>query len=136
GRVGSLPACWLLLPCLSPSAAGSDFMGQWEARLREKATLEKQKEAEAKEAARKERNKFMADRAAMREAKMAQNRTQEQVFLEQLEADLESDNPWERVVNLVDTQADVSKEFQDAGRMRSIFIQLKNDPLEVHRAIS
>ena len=62
----------------------------------------------------------------MKEKTQANNRTAEQVFLEQLEADLESDNPWERVVNLVDIQADAD-EANDVSRMRQIFIQLKNE---------
>ncbi|CAN0076792.1 unnamed protein product, partial [Sphacelaria rigidula] len=53
-----------------------------------------------------------------------------QVFLEQLEGELESENPWERVVSLVDTQAEVTEDFHDKGRMTSILIQLKNDPLD------
>lgn len=56
-----------------------------------------------------------------------------QVFLEQLEGELESENPWERVVSLVDTQAEVLEDFKDKSRMTSILIQLKNDPLDVSR---
>lgn len=55
---------------------------------------------------------------------------QPQVFLEQLEGELESENPWERVVSLVDTQTEVVEDFQDTGRMTSILIQLKNEPLD------
>lgn len=54
-----------------------------------------------------------------------------QVFLEQLEGELESENPWERVVSLVDTQAEMVEDFKDKSRMTSILIQLKNDPLDV-----
>ena len=53
------------------------------------------------------------------------------VFLEQLEGELESENPWERVVSLVDTQSEIVEDFKDTGRMTSILIQLKNDPLDV-----
>ena len=51
-----------------------------------------------------------------------------QVKLEALEADLESDNPWERVVKLVDLQQE--GEGSDVSRMRSILIQLKNEPIK------
>lgn len=54
-----------------------------------------------------------------------------QVFLEQLEGELESENPWERVVSLVDTQTEIVEDFKDTSRMTSMLIQLKNDPLDV-----
>lgn len=54
-----------------------------------------------------------------------------QVFLEQLEGELESENPWERVVSLVDTQTEIVEDFKDTSRMTSILIQLKNEPLDV-----
>lgn len=53
------------------------------------------------------------------------------MFLEQLEGELESENPWERVVSLVDTQAEIVEDFKDTSRMTSILIQLKNEPLDV-----
>jgi Clathrin light chain len=59
---------------------------------------------QALEAARADHEKFVSERQTRRDIRMSSNRTQEQVFLEQLEADLESDNPWERIVSLVDTQ--------------------------------
>lgn len=54
-----------------------------------------------------------------------------QVFLEQLEGELESENPWERVVTLVDTQTEIVEDFKDTSLMTSILIQLKNDPIDV-----
>ena len=51
-----------------------------------------------------------------------------QVKLEKLEADLESENPWERVINLVDMQAEAGK--ADMSRIKQIFIQLKNEPIK------
>lgn len=54
-----------------------------------------------------------------------------QIFLEQLEGELESENPWERVVSLVDTQTEIVEDYKDTTRMTSILIQLKNDPLDV-----
>jgi hypothetical protein len=51
-----------------------------------------------------------------------------QVFLEQLEAELETENPWERIVSIIDTQAEPISAFDDVGRMKTMLIQLKNDP--------
>eukprot|EP00953_Heterococcus_sp_UTEX-ZZ885_P003817 2571-Heterococcus_DN1.PRE.2 len=80
------------------------FTAEWEGTLKEKAKLEDAKKKQALEAARADHEKFVSERQTRRDTRMSSNRTQEQVFLEQLEADLESDNPWERIVSLVDTQ--------------------------------
>ena len=77
---------------------------------------------------------FNSEKEKMREANQQKNRNEEQVLLEQLEADLDSDNPWERVVNLVDIEAKNDDDKSDVSRMRQIFIQLKTEPLEESRA--
>ena len=59
---------------------------------------------------------------------MQTNREKEQVLMEQLAAEVESENPWERIVSLVDLQAATSDENMDTSRMRQVFIQLKNSP--------
>ena len=48
--------------------------------------------------------------------------------MEQLAADVESENPWERIVSLVDLQADADDKALDTARMRQVFIQMKNAP--------
>ncbi|CAM9094747.1 unnamed protein product, partial [Heterosigma akashiwo] len=106
-----------------------DFMDKWEQELREKRAVEEQAAEEAKQKAKAELDHFYAQKEKTFEAKMSKNRSEEQVLLEQLEADLESDNPWERITNLVDLQAE--GDDVDKSRMRSILIQLKNEPLEV-----
>ena len=55
-------------------------------------------------------------------------------MLEKLEADLDNDNPWERVVTLVDVAKEVKEdEGSDVTRMSGIFIQLKNESLASSR---
>lgn len=49
--------------------------------------------------------------------------------MEQIEADLEAENPWARVIKLVDLQAEHSDKNLDVSRMRQLFIQLKNEPV-------
>ena len=49
--------------------------------------------------------------------------------LEKLEADLEAENPWERVINLVDMQADVAPGKCDMARLKALMFQLKAEPL-------
>jgi len=49
-----------------------------------------------------------------------------------LEADLEAENPWERVIKLVDMQADVGgpgSSVCDLQRLKQMLIQLKAEPL-------
>ena len=61
-------------------------------------------------------------------ASMQTNREKEQVLMEQRAAEGEGENPWERIVSLVDLQASTSDENMDTSRMRQVFIQLKNNP--------
>ena len=49
--------------------------------------------------------------------------------MEQIEADMEAENPWARVIKLVDLQAEHSDKNLDVSRMRQLFIQLKNEPV-------
>ncbi len=70
----------------------------------------------------------MEERAAMRDKRMTQNRAQEQMFLEQLEEELESENPWERITSLIDMHAQPEEDkIEDASRMASMILYLKND---------
>ncbi|CAM9577568.1 unnamed protein product [Hapterophycus canaliculatus] len=105
-------------------------MERWQAGLNEKARIEAEAKQAALEAAKADLESHVVERAANKEAKMGRNREQEQVFLEQLEGELESENPWERVVSLVDTQTEIVDDFKDTSRMTSILIQLKNEPLD------
>jgi hypothetical protein len=84
-------------------------------------------------------------------AKKESNRSEEQVHLEALESEVEVMKNWDRVIKLIDTgstgstggtskDSNASKEAEaalargsDVSRMRKLFIQLKNDPLEVTR---
>jgi len=59
---------------------------------------------------------------------MQNNREAEQLLMEQLASDIESENPWDRIVSLVDLQTGMSDETLDVSRMRQVLIQLKNSP--------
>lgn len=125
GGMGEMPAP----EDIEPSAL-DDFMEGWQAGLVEKGAIEEEAKVAAHEAAKADLETHALERASRKEAKMSRNREQEQVFLEQLEGELESENPWERVVSLVDTQAEIVEDFHDTSRMTSILIQLKNEPLD------
>lgn len=68
-------------------------------------------------------------------AKKDSNRSEEQVLLETLESETEVLKVWERVMKLIDSNEVVASELKgsDTTRMRKLFIQLKNEPLEVTR---
>ena len=66
------------------------------------------------------------ERQTQFQGRMQANREKEQVKMEQIVADNESPNPWERVVSLVDLQADAVAAAGDTSRMRQVFIQMKN----------
>lgn len=68
-------------------------------------------------------------------AKKETNRTEEQVLLEQQESDLDAGNVWDRVTKLIETSVDQPDDPNkaDVSRMRKLFIQLKNEPLEATR---
>ena len=60
------------------------------------------------------------------------NRTEEKRQVEQTEAAANPENnPWERVISLVDPHVDGSaSKDTDTARMHKLFIQLKNEPMK------
>ncbi|KAL7445352.1 hypothetical protein ACHAXH_007473 [Discostella pseudostelligera] len=71
---------------------------------------------------------FQAEREKRREARMAKNRSDEQDKLEAIEADLENDNSWQKVVKMIELNQDSSEGAVDTSRMKDILVLLKNDP--------
>lgn len=71
---------------------------------------------------------FQAEREKCREARMAKNRSDEQDKLEAIEADLENDNSWQKVVKMIELNQDSSEGAVDTSRMKDILVLLKNDP--------
>ena len=70
-------------------------------------------------------------------AKKDNNRESESVVLDTIKNETESGlNSWDRVTKLVDISAEVSADSgkADTGRMKKLFIQIKNEPLELSRA--
>jgi hypothetical protein len=45
-----------------------------------------------------------------------------------MEADLENDNSWQRVVKMVELQQDSVDGMRDSKRMIDVLIKMKNDP--------
>merc|ERR1712151_1284063 len=89
----------------------------------------KDKEAKRQEAA-SQLQKFYAERQDTTSKKMATNRSQEEEW-EKAQAAIKpaGDNPWERVAQLIDTNARALDESRDTSRMRALLIQLKTKPV-------
>mmetsp|Transcript_200 Transcript_200/g.277 ORF Transcript_200/g.277 Transcript_200/m.277 type:complete len:197 (-) Transcript_200:213-803(-) len=100
---------------------------QWQVTLKERKDEENAAKADTVEEAETKLTEFQAQREAKRESRMARNRSDEQDKLEAIEADLENDNAWQRVVKMVELNQDASEGAQDCGRMRDVLIFLKND---------
>ena len=141
---------------------GSVFMREYEQKIALKAQEQEQVAVECKAKAEEGMAQFVAERQRIKEAKMQANRVVEQAALEKMAADLESENPWERVVTLVDLEMNRKKKLEaldtkkdskeqdpklvavpakkmsmdeeDVSRMRQMFVQLKTAPLEQTRA--
>jgi hypothetical protein len=88
---------------------------------------------------------FLLEREKRREARMAKNRSDEQDKLEAIEADLENDNSWQKVVKMIDlttaagtVESSTGKKDkddkatpiipEDVSRMKDILVLMKNDP--------
>ena len=114
------------------SNALTKYNKEWEAKLQEKIGAEQEEEKKARTAAKTDLEDWKKQREIQLTKKKEMNRSTESVFVEQIESALTSKNTWERVTKLVDiTQADAKDGLKsDVGRMRSLFVQLKNEPIE------
>jgi hypothetical protein len=113
----------------------STFNREWNEKLELKRQLEERAEEEAKVSASQDLSGWLSQKEVRLNAKKEVNRTEEQVLLEQLESDLDAGNVWDRVTKLIETSVDTPDDpsKSDVSRMRKLFIQLKNEPLEVTR---
>ena len=100
---------------------------EWQVTLKDRKDEENAKKAEMLEKAKADLETFQAAREAKREARMKTNRSDEQEKLEAMEADLENDNSWQKVVKLVELSHDSADDSADVKRMRDVMILLKND---------
>ncbi|DAZ97647.1 TPA: hypothetical protein N0F65_003965 [Lagenidium giganteum] len=149
------------IPVVEEENELTKFLRDLQEKTAQKAIEQEKVAVESKAKAESDMQQFLAERARKKETKHTANRTQEQATMEKLAADLEGENPWERVVSLVDldtnsrkkrlealkekskgkAQEEPSKnakkeEEEDVSRMRQLFVQLKGEPLEKTRAAS
>jgi hypothetical protein len=100
-----------------------EFQELIKVRMAEEDAAKSKMEAAAKLAL----EEFQAKRETMHEARLAKNREDEQAKLEDIEADMENDNSWQRVNKMVDMTQDGPSNGDDTTRMRDVFITLKNE---------
>lgn len=109
-----------------PSAM-QKFNEEWQETLVKRKSEEDTAKTEMTDAAKAWMEEFHARREMKLEAKLAKNREDEQAKLENIEADLENDNSWQRVNKMVDLTQDGADNGEDTKRMRDVFILLKNE---------
>eukprot|EP00558_Chaetoceros_sp_UNC1202_P007170 CAMPEP_0197246634 /NCGR_PEP_ID=MMETSP1429-20130617/18397_1 /TAXON_ID=49237 /ORGANISM="Chaetoceros sp., Strain UNC1202" /LENGTH=207 /DNA_ID=CAMNT_0042707345 /DNA_START=96 /DNA_END=719 /DNA_ORIENTATION=+ len=110
---------------LSPMAV---FNNEWQNTLRERKDEENAQKGAAIESSERELAEIQAQREAKKDSRMQKNRGDEQDKLEAIEADLEHDNSWQRVVKMVELNQDSLEGSADCTRMKDVLILLKNDP--------
>ena len=106
----------------------SKWNDEWQTTLLARKDEENATKAATVEKAREDIEKFQAEREKRRESRMAKNRSDEQDKLEAIEADLENDNSWQRVVKMIELNQDSSDGAVDTGRMKDVLVLLKNEP--------
>ena len=113
----------------------SKFLKEWGKKLDAKRAAEYEHEKNTRTKAAEDLGNWKQQRDIRLTAKKDKNRSEEQVLLETLESEVEVLKVWERVTKLIDSNEVVPSELKgsDTSRMRKLFIQLKNEPLEVTR---
>merc|ERR1711934_161233 len=96
----------------------------------ERATEERKLLLQRREKAAAELKEYMERREEHKISTAARNRQEESDFLIQIAEEKDNANPWSRVVNMIETQANGDENRTDPKRLRSVLIQLKNKPLK------
>uniref|UniRef100_A0A7S3SYN8 Clathrin light chain n=1 Tax=Strombidinopsis acuminata TaxID=141414 RepID=A0A7S3SYN8_9SPIT len=130
------------VPTKDTPAMGAVSMGipemnalrEWEHKHeRELEEIVKKEESEKKDkktAATEELAKWHAESAATIKKRFSTNRADEKSSeAARAETQKPGANPWERVVDLIDTNARPADDASDTSRMRSLLIQLKSNPI-------
>jgi len=101
---------------------------EWQQTLLIRKDEENAQKAKDVETARADIEAFQVEREKRREARMVKNRSEEQDKLEAIEADLENDNSWQKVVKMIELNQDSSEGAESTARMRDVLVLLKNEP--------
>merc|ERR1719416_101286 len=124
------------MPASSPGGGIPEMtkLREWETKHEEELEELSRKEASVKgqirETAAGELAKWYQDRTAERTKRVEVNRASEKEMEAGRLAAMKPDaNPWERVVDLIDTNSRTADEATDTSRMKSLLIQLKSNPV-------
>eukprot|EP01034_Spumella_vulgaris_P032561 gene32561-40177_t len=112
------------------------FNKEWNIKLEAKRAAEFEHEKAARAKAQSDLENWTTQRSIRMNAKKDTNRTEEHVVIEAIESESDNLKTWDRVTKLIDAGEVVDPKATDTSRMRKLFIQLKNEPLEVTRAAS
>lgn len=115
------------LPESNEPAPMTIWNNQWQVTLKERKDEENALKGAAVEKAETDISGLQAQREKKRESRISKNRGDEQEKLEAIEADLENDNSWQRVVKMVELNQDAAEVSKDCSRMKDVLILLKND---------
>ena len=106
------------------------FARKFRAIVQDRDSKEQELRQERVERAEGEMEQWRSMRTEHREKTTGANRDAERELVEAQAAEKESTNSWAQVVKSIDTQASSEEGRTDAARMRSVLIQLKNNPLK------
>jgi len=106
------------------------FNKEWSEKLKAKAAAEVEVANTMKTTADKDLTEWNKQRTIKLEARKTSNREAQTVFVETIENELASANDWERVTKLIDITQEGDSDKADVSRMRSLFVQLKNEPIK------
>ncbi|XP_037033149.1 clathrin light chain isoform X4 [Bradysia coprophila] len=98
-------------------------------RLEQKDLEEEKKKEELKEQARKELEDWYKHHEEAIAKTKSSNRNAEKQFVAELPDEMEPGTEWERIAKLCDFNPKSAKSSRDVSRLRSIILQLKQNPL-------
>mmetsp|Transcript_80640 Transcript_80640/g.127394 ORF Transcript_80640/g.127394 Transcript_80640/m.127394 type:complete len:188 (+) Transcript_80640:59-622(+) len=121
-------------PVSAPLIPEMNALREWEENHEKELEEMARKEAHEKEQRRgnatSELSKWNEERLDSRKKRMATNRTDEETSEKvRVEAMKPGANPWERVCDLIDTNAKAAEDSRDTSRLRSLLIHLKSSPV-------
>lgn len=107
-----------------------EWQNKHEQELEESAAKEQASKQATRQAAADELKKWYEERTETNQKKASSNRKDEASAEEARQAAVKPGaNAWERVVDLIDTNAKTADESRDTSRMRALLIQLKSNPV-------
>jgi hypothetical protein len=112
----------------------SVFNREWQVHIEGKRAAESEHEKAVRAKAQEEMASWKNQKGIRLTAKKDKNRNEQGILVETLASEAQMLKVWDRVGKLIDASENLERKGSDVSRMRKLFIQLKNEPLEVSRA--